>query len=147
MARQVLANHEDNCCRRYIQPICLPLGHYVTEQFTNTLPIALGWGTTAYDGKEVDKLRGVALPVWTNQECDAAYFQPITEVFMCAGYADGGHDACQGDSGGPLMLYDDEAGNWLLVGIVSFGNRSVTTALISYQLLDLCSQVATNIRS
>ena len=79
--------------------------------------MALGWGTTYYDGEEVNILRGVPLPVWTNEDCDQAYFQPITEVFLCAGYADGGRDACQGDSGGPLMLYDEEAQSWLLVCI------------------------------
>ena len=110
---------------RYIQPLCLPTGRYSQETFTHTLPMALGWGTTYYDGHEVstnkrarenislctkifqvDILRGVPILVWTNQDCDQAYFQPITEVFLCAGYADGGRDACQGDSGGPLMLYD-----------------------------------------
>ena len=108
---------------QYIQPICLPTGRYAHETFTHTLPMALGWGTTYYDGHEVDILRGVPILVWTNEDCDQAYFQPITEVFMCAGYADGGRDACQGDSGGPLMLYDEDAGSWLLVGVVSFGNR------------------------
>ena len=57
--------------------------------------MALGWGTTYYDGEEVSVLRGVPLPVWTNEDCDKAYFQPVTEVFLCAGYADGGRDACQ----------------------------------------------------
>jgi len=108
---------------QYIQPICLPTGRYSQERFTHSLPLALGWGTTYYDGEEVPVLRGVPLPVWTNEDCDSAYFQPITEVFLCAGYADGGRDACQGDSGGPLMLYDEEVSSWLLVGIVSFGNR------------------------
>ena len=93
------------------------------RSFVNTLPVALGWGTTRYGGEEVSRLRGVPLPVWHNKDCDDAYFQPITEVFMCAGYADGGRDACQGDSGGPLMLYDDRTGSWMLIGVVSFGNR------------------------
>ncbi|QQP52004.1 Serine protease 111, partial [Caligus rogercresseyi] len=46
-----------------------------------TLPVALGWGATHYRGKEVNKLRGVALPVWNNKDCDAAYFQPSRKSF------------------------------------------------------------------
>ncbi|XP_023344466.1 uncharacterized protein LOC111713755 [Eurytemora carolleeae] len=107
----------------YIQPLCLPVGKHSNQLFTNYLPLALGWGTTHYDGEEVPILRGVPLPVWTNEDCNKSYFQPITEVFLCAGYADGGRDACQGDSGGPLMLFDEESSSWMLVGIVSFGNR------------------------
>jgi len=63
----------------------------------------LGWGTTYYGGQEVSDLRAVALPVWTNEDCDNAYFQPITEVFLCAGFANGGKDACQGDSGNTTL--------------------------------------------
>ena len=45
---------------RYIQPLCLPTGRYSQETFTHTLPMALGWGTTYYDGHEVstNKLAG-----------------------------------------------------------------------------------------
>src|SRR5207237_4098396 len=39
---------------------------------------------------------------------------------ICAGYDQGGVDTCQGDSGGP-MVNKDSSGNWVEVGIVSWG--------------------------
>jgi secreted trypsin-like serine protease len=107
----------------YIQPICLPNAGMSSRTFIGERPVALGWGSTHYGGAEVGTLRGVDLPVWSQTECDAAYFQPITEVFLCAGYHKGGRDACQGDSGGPLMLYDTATHKWTLIGVISFGNR------------------------
>ena len=62
----------------HFQPICLPLGSNLKRDYVGTLPVALGWGTTYYGGEEVAKLRSVPLPVWTNGDCDDAYFQPIT---------------------------------------------------------------------
>jgi len=107
----------------YIQPICLPNAAMTSRSFIGERPVALGWGSTHYGGSEVGTLRGVDLPIWSQRECDDAYFQPITEVFLCAGYHKGGRDACQGDSGGPLMLYDNETHKWTLIGVISFGNR------------------------
>jgi len=106
---------------QHIQPICLPSQAQRRDTFVGQVPTIIGWGTTYYGGRESTLLRQVQLPVWRNDDCDRSYLQPITEVFMCAGYADGGKDACQGDSGGPLMLQQN--GAWTQVGVVSFGNK------------------------
>ncbi|XP_063984761.1 proclotting enzyme-like isoform X2 [Diachasmimorpha longicaudata] len=105
----------------YVRPICLPQGRYLSEVFAGTRPTVVGWGTTYYGGKESTVQRQAVLPVWRNEDCNAAYFQPITGNFLCAGYSQGGKDACQGDSGGPLMLRAE--GKWMQIGIVSFGNK------------------------
>ncbi|XP_043509721.1 clotting factor B-like isoform X1 [Frieseomelitta varia] len=105
----------------YVIPICLPQLHYRKERFAGARPTVVGWGTTYYGGKESTVQRQAVLPVWRNEDCNAAYFQPITSNFLCAGYSQGGKDACQGDSGGPLMLRAD--GRWIQIGIVSFGNK------------------------
>jgi len=85
---------------RFIKPICLPTGRAAMNSFVGTFATVIGWGTDKYGGRENNALQEVKLPVWSNTECDKTYFQPITDIFLCAGLPAGGKDACQGDSGG-----------------------------------------------
>ena len=62
---------------RYIQPICLPTGNMTSRDLTGSYVSALGWGSTHYGGDEVSKLNQVSLPVWTQRDCDDAYFQVV----------------------------------------------------------------------
>ncbi|XP_050314842.1 proclotting enzyme isoform X2 [Anthonomus grandis grandis] len=106
---------------KYVIPLCLPPREARQEQFSGKRSTVVGWGTTFYGGKESTVQRQAILPVWRNEDCNQAYFQPITSNFICAGYSEGGIDACQGDSGGPLMLNWDA--RWIQIGVVSFGNK------------------------
>ncbi|CAH0596504.1 unnamed protein product [Chrysodeixis includens] len=106
---------------KYVIPICIPHGELRRQQFDGAIATVVGWGNTRYGGGESSKQLEARMPVWRNEDCDRAYFQPITDTFLCAGYARGGVDACQGDSGGPLML--QVKGRWVQIGVVSFGNK------------------------
>ncbi|XP_019880431.1 proclotting enzyme [Aethina tumida] len=106
---------------KYIIPLCLPPPELKNEKFAGQKTTVVGWGTTYYGGKESTIQRQAVLPIWRNEDCNQAYFQPITSNFICAGYSEGGTDACQGDSGGPLMIHWDA--RWIQVGVVSFGNK------------------------
>ncbi|XP_055382805.1 proclotting enzyme [Condylostylus longicornis] len=108
---------------KYVIPVCLPRPGFTPhrDRLPGRRATVVGWGTTYYGGKESTAQRQADLPIWRNEDCDRAYFQPINENFLCAGYSEGGVDACQGDSGGPLMMRVDT--RWIQLGIVSFGNK------------------------
>lgn len=112
---------------------------------------AAGWGTVYYGGPPSNVLMEVTIPVWSQEDCQRQFDQPILDTEICAGSEQGGRDSCQvgdhghsarslafgaespiyplgalglpqGDSGGPLLLQMSD-GRWCNIGIVSFGVR------------------------
>ncbi|WP_051793156.1 serine protease [Amycolatopsis jejuensis] len=84
-----------------------------------------GWGAAAEDGAQQRYLQKAEVPFVSDATCQSQggdYTGLVPEAEICAGNVDdGGVDACQGDSGGP-MFRRDEAGQWLQVGITSWGD-------------------------
>uniref|UniRef100_V9IIF8 Proclotting enzyme n=1 Tax=Apis cerana TaxID=7461 RepID=V9IIF8_APICE len=66
----------------YVIPICLPQAHYRNERFAGARPTVVGWGTTYYGGKESTVQRQAVLPVWRNEDCNAAYFNQLPVIFF-----------------------------------------------------------------
>jgi secreted trypsin-like serine protease len=86
--------------------------------------VVVGWGATREGGGQQRRLRWASVPFVPDTTCGQAYRRAgfVDAAMICAGdLANGGIDACQGDSGGPLVAPDD-AGRWVEVGIVSWGN-------------------------
>ncbi|MFI2614197.1 S1 family peptidase [Streptomyces sp. NPDC018584] len=82
-----------------------------------------GWGADREGGAQQRYLLKATVPFVSDADCKAAYGAELTPgEEICAGnLAQGGIDTCQGDSGGP-MFRKDEAGAYIQVGIVSWGN-------------------------
>ena len=89
---------------------------------TGTFTIA-GWGGATEGGAQQRYLLKAQVPFVSDSACKASggsYSSLIASAEICAGYTQGGVDTCQGDSGGP-MFRRDNAGEWVEVGIVSWG--------------------------
>lgn len=106
----------------HIAPICLPpdnidlLGRNAT---------VTGWGRLNEGGTLPTILQEVRVPIVSNDKCKDMFLNAgrpeyIPDIFLCAGYEEGGRDSCQGDSGGPLQVRGDD-GKWFLAGIISWG--------------------------
>ncbi|XP_078397369.1 chymotrypsin-like elastase family member 2A [Cetorhinus maximus] len=80
-----------------------------------------GWGLTEPFGLPSPTLQQALLPVVDYATCSSPQWWSglVTKNMVCAG-SDGVMSACQGDSGGPLNCQND-AGRWVVHGIVSFG--------------------------
>lgn len=80
-----------------------------------------GWGADKEGGEQQQKMLKATVPFVDDETCKGAYAELIPGEELCAGLMDeGGVDSCQGDSGGP-MFRKTEAGEFIQVGIVSWG--------------------------
>jgi len=83
----------------------------------------MGWGQISEGGlRQQTKLRYATVPIVPDRICATEYARAGMELVpdeqICAGGR--GADTCQGDSGGP-MVRENGRGEWLQVGIVSWG--------------------------
>lgn len=84
--------------------------------------VVAGWGATKESSYRLpDILQKVTVPLVATEECNKAYSGGITDRMICAGLPAGGKDSCQGDSGGPLVVFDNQLNEYVLSGIVSWG--------------------------
>jgi secreted trypsin-like serine protease len=107
---------------RLSQPISgaatLPIA--TTTAYDNGTFTVAGWGAASEGGAQQRYLLKADVPFVPDSTCRSAYPSMKTAVEICAGFPQGGTDTCQGDSGGP-MFRRDNAGQWIQVGIVSYG--------------------------
>ncbi|XVU24759.1 S1 family serine peptidase [Actinoplanes sp. CA-054009] len=104
-------------------PLHLPVLPISAETIGKGRYTVMGWGQTREDSiKQERRLHYATVPMVSDASCAKAYLKAgvklVRDEQMCAG--DRRVDTCQGDSGGP-MVDQDRRGQWVQVGIVSWG--------------------------
>ncbi|TLQ46601.1 S1 family peptidase [Streptomyces marianii] len=114
-------NGKDWALIKLAQPINLPtLNIAESAAYDNGTFTVAGWGAAREGGPQQRYLLKAQVPFVSDASCRQSYPSLIADEEICAGFTQGGIDTCQGDSGGP-MFRRDNAGAWIQVGIVSWG--------------------------
>lgn len=84
--------------------------------------VVAGWGVTRESSYSLPNiLQKVTVPLVSQEICNKSYAGKISNNMICAGLPQGGKDSCQGDSGGPLVAFDNTLNEYVLAGVVSWG--------------------------
>ncbi|XP_072949930.1 transmembrane protease serine 9-like [Epargyreus clarus] len=105
-----------------IQPVALPTGNELSNNFVGWTATASGFGRTS-DGASIpsnQRISWVNLRIITNAECAGVFGDFVHNSNICTS-GEGGRGTCQGDSGGPLVV--TSGGRRILIGVTSFGAR------------------------
>jgi len=118
-------NSEDWALIKLAKPLDLPtITPASDDSLNNGTFTIIGWGADRSGGLQQRYLLKAQVPFVSDAACEAAYRgreRFVATKMLCAGDTQkGGVDTCQGDSGGP-MLNRDAAGEWIQVGVVSWG--------------------------
>ncbi|KAF2366951.1 Serine proteases trypsin domain [Trinorchestia longiramus] len=106
----------------HVSPICLPGND---DLLIGEMATVTGWGRLSEHGTLPSVLQEASVPIMSNEKCRQLFLrggrkESIPDIFLCAGYDNGGRDSCQGDSGGPLQVRGRD-GRYFLAGIISWG--------------------------
>ena len=108
---------------RLDRPLDLPTLPLVRGDVGEGRFVVMGWGQTREDSmKQERKLHYATVPTVPDDTCAAEYKKAGVKLVAAESICAGTHgvDTCQGDSGGP-MVGRDATGEWVQVGIVSWG--------------------------
>jgi uncharacterized protein YegL len=114
-------------CSPFIRKACLPNVADRSYYEPSTRCIATGWGYSADKSQKIASasLKELHLPIADHKTCKEStsprYRSDVTEYTVCAGDGTGRNDTCQGDSGGPLFCKRRGRDQYVIVGIVSWG--------------------------
>lgn len=113
----------------YIRPICLPNASLPADQRLNlynagNVGTAAGWGIIDSTVTQfAETLRYVHLPISNTSNC-RTHFRRIGRVTPRMFCADGSRrDTCYVDSGGPFMIQESPISEYIILGVVSWGDR------------------------
>ena len=112
----------------YVRRVCMPDCSNTRELYKEgKLCTAAGWGATDYERERKfhlsTYLHHIYLPIANFETCGNSSSFPITPRMFCAGDASGMKGVCKGDSGGPFVCKRKDDDEWVLTGIVSWGEE------------------------
>ncbi|XP_063700653.1 collagenase-like isoform X2 [Culicoides brevitarsis] len=105
-----------------IKPIQLPSYSQKDKSFVGEKATVSGHGKTGDHESVSTKLMYVYTKVIENEECRKHFGRRLIKPFtLCVvGWDSANQSTCQGDSGGPLVVDDDNLGEVIQIGVVSF---------------------------